>query len=749
MSMGSRQGYPITLTPEGGRQSRQSEAIVGEQEGGDAVAADTGARQGRRRRDRRRLDAAHQAGLHEGLRMYRSMFDRGSLGQLIVDFSEFRIHQVNQALCAMTGFSAEELVGAPVAKIFPPDKNPTLDAVARLADGTVDGYSVERVLQHKNGTIVPILSTVSAVRDETGKTTQALVLMQDLSEHHEVKQAQLRSQALIDAAVAALPIAFSTYDTALRLTFIAGGRELEGARLEDYVGRPVSEITTNTNSVKALERALAGAETTSRTLFNGSTYLTLNAPMRDDEGNIVGVISVSSNITAEVTADDERRRADELRVFAVRHDGLTGLLGRSGLVEHLNDVLAAGQSTGALLLLDLDDFNLINDSLGHEVGDAVLLEVATRLSTAFPGEVIAKYGGDEFAVVAPSVTDHAEAASAARKIFEMLEADVAVHGHALRVTASLGIALQKGVRGISASTLIRNADSALSHAKSAGPAQYRLYDSVMRREVREQLEIQDGLRKAMDAGQLHIAYQPIVNLDDRHIIGAEALLRWTHPEKGNIPPVDFIHVAEKSGLIVPIGQWVMRSACETMAPLHNECDVYIAVNVSVRQLVGDLFAAWVEDVLARTRLAPCALVVEVTETALMDDIGLVRSAFHRLRAQGVQVAIDDFGTGYSSLARLQRLPVDVIKLDRAFVTDVDTRPEARAMAAAILRVSGAIGARIVAEGIETEAEAATLLDLGYTAAQGYLFGRPMPIEDFRAQLISGKLTTAKGLSTVA
>ncbi len=722
---------------------------MAEQEGGDSIAAGTGIRQGRRRRDRRRLDAAHQAGLHEGLRMYRSMFDRGSLGQLIVDFSEFRIHQVNQALCAMTGFSAEELVGAPVAKIFPPDKNPTLDAVARLADGSVDGYSVERVLQHKNGTIVPILSTVSAVRDESGKTVQALVLMQDLSEHHEVKQAQLRSQAMIDAAVAALPIAFSTYDTSLRLTFIAGGRELEGAHLEDYVGRHVSEITTDATSLLALERALAGAETTARTLFNGNTYLTLNAPMRDDEGNIVGVIAVSSNITAEVTAENERRHANELRVFAVRHDALTGLLGRSGLVEHLNDVLAAGQSTGTLLLLDLDDFNLINDSLGHEVGDAVLLEIARRLSAAFPSAVIARYGGDEFAVVAPSVTDHAAASNAARTIFELLDTDVSVHGHAIRVTASLGIALQKGAHGISASTLIRNADSALSHAKSAGPAQYRLYDSVMRREVREQLEIQDGLRKAMDAGQLHIAYQPIVHLDDRQIIGAEALLRWTHPEKGNIPPVDFIHVAEKSGLIVPIGQWVMRSACETMAPLHNECDVYIAVNVSVRQLVGDLFAAWVEDVLARTRLAPCALVVEVTETALMDDIGLVRSAFHRLRAQGVQVAIDDFGTGYSSLARLQRLPVDVIKLDRAFVTDVDSRPEARAMAAAILQVSGAIGARIVAEGIETEAEAATLLDLGYTTAQGYLFGRPMPIEDFRAQLINTQRLRSKGLSPVA
>jgi EAL domain-containing protein (putative c-di-GMP-specific phosphodiesterase class I) len=186
-----------------------------------------------------------------------------------------------------------------------------------------------------------------------------------------------------------------------------------------------------------------------------------------------------------------------------------------------------------------------------------------------------------------------------------------------------------------------------------------------------------------------------------------------------------------------------------MTPLHTVYGIYIAVNVSVRQLVGDLFAAWVEDVLARTRLAPGALVVEVTETALMDDIGLVRSAFHRLRTDGVQVAIDDFGTGYSSLARLQGLPVDIIKLDRAFVTDIDRRPEARAMAAAILQVSGAIGARIVAEGIETEAEAAVLLDLGYAAAQGYLFGRPMPIEQFRDQLSSARTLSPKGLSTVA
>jgi len=681
--------------------------------------------------------------------MYKSMFERGSLGQLIVDFSDFRIQMANKALCTLTGFSSDELVGAPVAKIFPMDQNPTSDAIARLADGSVDGYSAERVLQHKNGTIFPILSTVSAVRDEAGKPVQALVLMQDLSEQHEVKQAQRRSQALIDAAVTALPIVFSTFDTSFRLTFVAGGRELAGIRLEEYVGKHVSEITADPSALAALEGALAGAESTSRALVNGSTYLTLNAPMRDDSGAIVGVISVSSNITAEVSAEAERRQAEELRLFAARHDSLTGLLGRAGLVEHLNDLVCAGQPTGALLLLDLDDFNLINDSLGHEVGDAVLREVAQRMSNIFPDSVLARYGGDEFAVVAPFVADRTEAVNAAQRVFEVLDGDVNVNGQAVRITASLGIALQKKSRGFTASTLIRNADSALSHAKSAGSGQYRLYDAAMRRQVRQRLDLQDGLRRAMDGGQLHIAYQPIVNLADRRMIGAEALLRWTHPEQGPIPPCDFIPIAETSGLIVPIGQWVMHTACSTMLSLHRKYGVYIAVNVSVRQLAGDLFARWVEDVLARTGLPPGALVVEVTETALMDDIDLVRSAFHRLRSQAVQVAIDDFGTGYSSLARLQHLPVDVIKLDRAFVTGLDTRAEARSMAAAILQVSAAIGARLVAEGVETEAEAATLRDIGYTVGQGYLFGRPMPIEELTARVNAEERGISSAFSTVA
>jgi EAL domain-containing protein (putative c-di-GMP-specific phosphodiesterase class I) len=263
-----------------------------------------------------------------------------------------------------------------------------------------------------------------------------------------------------------------------------------------------------------------------------------------------------------------------------------------------------------------------------------------------------------------------------------------------------------------------------------------LYADEMRRQVQDRLGLQDGLRVALGAGQLRLEYQPIVSLVDRCTVGAEALLRWIHPDRGPVSPVDFIPIAEQSGLIVPIGQWVMNTACEAALSMQRDHGVSISVNVSVRQLVGVGFAAWVEEVLARTGLPAGALTIEVTESALMDNIGLIRTAFDRVRSRGVRVAIDDFGTGYSSLARLQHLPVDVIKLDRAFVAGIDVRAEARGMAAAILQLGHAIGASVVAEGVETKGEAAILMDLGYTTAQGFLFARAMSMEDLTARLSS-------------
>ena len=685
--------------------------------------------------------AAHAAALQEGLRLYQTIFERSALGQLIVDFPTFRIDVVNKSFCSMTGFSVDELVGSDLEMVFPIGQSPASDIFERLADGEADGYSAQRFLQRRDGTILPALATVSVVRDEDGLTTQLLIHLQDQTQKRAAEEAQLRSEALIDGAIASLPMTFTAFDTHLRFTYVAGGLDRVGNRPEDFLGKHITEFTKHRPSLRALHVALEGVESTTRTVVNGQTYLTLTGPMRNDHGGVVGVISVSTNVTAEVAAETVRRAAEELRLYVAQHDALTGLPGRLALIEHLNTLASSERGPGALLVLDLDDFNLINEGLGYESGDAVLLEVASRLSDAFPGLMVARNGGDEFAVVVASDTDLAGATAAAERVHAALDADIAVSGQTLRVSAGVGVAI-KHVRG-SCSTLIGNAGAALSQAKGAGIGQYRLYDAEMRRQIESRLAIQGGLRTALRDGALRVAYQPIIDLVDRHIIGSEALLRWTHPGRGDVPPSEFIPIAEQSGLIVPIGAWVMDRACRDSLRLPGGETLGISVNVSIRQLTDGRFAEWLAKLLERTRFPASMLTLEVTESVLMDEVAPISTGFSRVRAQGVKVAIDDFGTGYSSLARLQGLPVDVIKLDRAFVAGVDVRAEARDMATAILHLSAAIGADMIAEGIETEAEAATLVDLGYTMAQGYLFGRPMPLADLSRLIATQPVTTLR------
>jgi diguanylate cyclase (GGDEF)-like protein/PAS domain S-box-containing protein len=429
----------------------------------------------------------------------------------------------------------------------------------------------------------------------------------------------------------------------------------------------------------------------------------------------------------------ERARSRDDLAHQALHDSLTGLPNRSLLMDRLGQALAR-QATGggqvALVFLDLDDFKLINDSLGHETGDDLVIEVAHRLvSLLRPEDTAARLGGDEFIVLCEHLKNEDEAVKVAERILTAVSEPISLRGHPETViTASAGIAVAFGPE-VSPENLLRDADLAMYRAKEAGRGRYQIFDSAMHRRASDRLTTANELRKAITDGQLRLLYQPQVSTDTGEFIGVEALVRWQHPTRGLIGPLEFIPIAEESYLIVPLGEWVLTEACRQGALWQSEYPdsdmLKLCVNVSAKQLVRPELISDVASALARSGLAPSSLCIEITESVLMSDAEFFLETLVQLKLLGVDIAIDDFGTGYSSLAYLRRYPIDVIKVDKAFVDGLeDLDPKPTAVVAAIVNLAHALGVVALAEGVETQAQRDTLERLGCDQCQGFYFGRP-------------------------
>ncbi len=460
----------------------------------------------------------------------------------------------------------------------------------------------------------------------------------------------------------------------------------------------------------------------------------------------VPFVQAAANVLADAI---ERHNADQALRYRVLHDSLTGLPNRLSFVDALGDSLGKAAVSGSpvgILFLDLDHFKLINDSLGHHAGDALLRAVAPRLRSHLrPGDVVARFGGDEFGILIDRLADEGEALAIADRVSAAFAQPFTLDGVDHFVSASIGVAVARPgeERPANAELLIRDADAAMYRAKEGGRSRSVLFDAEMRAGAVRRLEIERELRHALDRDELALFYQPVVSLRTGEISGLEALVRWRHPERGVLDPSEFVSIAEDSGLIDPIGRWVQERACRQALEWHqlrpDSRPLDVAVNLSARQVAHRDFADSVEEIIARTGIDPVHLRLEVTESVLVDESATAIASLERLNEMGVRLVLDDFGTGYSSLAYLNRFPFHALKIDRSFVDALGAQQEATAIVEAIIGMARALSLEAIAEGVESEVQLAELQRLGCDYAQGHLFQPALPEREVSRLIAEGTL----------
>ena len=568
-------------------------------------------------------------------------------------------------------------------------------------------------------------------------------LVLNLRDVHERVQAE---QALRDSEARYRLIA-ETAQEGIMATDRDGTIRYANARMAELLGHTVDELSGRPSSAFVNKKvgAMIRERTRRRHLLGPEQYEVAHedakgvrrilhvsaSPLPSENGNPSGSLVMVTDVTAAREAGDELRRQ-------ALHDALTGLPNRTLLLDRVQHALDDQQREPkpvAVLLADLDQFKLVNDCLGHTAGDALLVTFGQRISACVrPGDTVARSNGDEFLVLCPDV-DEAQAQQLAGRVLAALSAPVEVGGRLITVTASIGVAVTPAS---DAETLVGHADAAMYAAKSRGRARSALFDAALAHRARHELELSNDLRRALATDELALYYQPVIDLATGQAIGVEALCRWEHPQHGFVPPSEFITLAEQSGLIEELDHWVVRRACGDAAAMRKSgvlpLSAYVAVNLSARNLGDGTLELVLRQAAQSAGLPFGALVLEVTESEVMDDPEKARSLLENLRSLGASIAIDDFGTGYSSLAYLRKFPVSSLKIDRSFVTNIGEDSDNLAIVAAIIDLARALNLTTVAEGIESPSDLALLAELGCAAGQGYLWSPAVPVDRLGAVL---------------
>lgn len=646
------------------------------------------------------------------------------------------------------GWTANEAVGRCLVETIIPERfrdahRAVLDRFLQTGVGTVMSQRRELTALHRDGHEFPVELSLSAVSSGGGYTFNGF--LRDITERLQQEQEVRKLSQVVKHTSASVII-----------TDMAGTIEFVNEAFVDVTGYTLEEVKGK--NPRLLKSGFTPAQTYGEMWSelsagrdwrgelhnrrkNGELFWGLAAitPLRDAQGMTTHYVAVQEDITVRKQMEDELRSA-------ARTDKLTGLANRALFCDRLQRAVSRSKRIKdyrfAVLFLDFDRFKLLNDTLGHDVGDLLLQEIARRLrQTVRSGDslsreacenVTARFGGDEFVVLLDGIRSPADAVVVADRLLEAFAQPYQLGEHEAFSTASIGI-VTSDMPADSAEEVVRNADTAMYEAKLRGKARYVVFDGSMHERAQNRLCLENDLRKALDSGQLMLMYQPIVSLDGGEVAGFEALIRWNHPERGLIPPGEFVPIAEDTGLILPIGEWVLREACRQLAAwrqsLGDAAPRSISVNLSRNQLAQEDLPMTIRRILEETGVPPSCVHLELTESAMMRDVKSATRMLHTIKETGVKLSLDDFGTGYSSLSCLHQFPLDILKIDQSFVANLDRGRHFMALIDAAVQLARNLRIHVVAEGVETVDQIAALLAMECEFGQGYIFSKPLMAAD--------------------
>ncbi len=653
----------------------------------------------------------------------------------------FRCLFANKLYAHTFGFDEHSVIGRTFAEII---GEAAAEAIQPYVDYVLFEHkatSYERELRAPDGTRHWLEVNLIPHLGPDGKLLAAFVLITDITKHRlaeqSVRESEERLGKFMQASVEGILFHKNGHLTDANPPLC----ELVGYTLDQILGRHVLEFVPSDQADKVAAIMDAGEETAyeSVILHKDGRRMPIEYIVRTIERH-------GERMRMAIVRDIRDRHAAQAHIHHMaHHDALTGLPNRLSLMEHLGHMIAAARrndSQVALLFIDLDHFKRVNDSLGHLVGDTLLQTLARRITESLrTTDVVARFGGDEFIVLLPRTLQRMDVEEVAQKLLAAVGVPVNADGRLISVTPSIGISMFPH-DGETADDLIKNADTAMYLAKSRGRANFQFFTSEMASSAYAALVLESQMAQALARGEFVLHFQPQVRSRDGVLVGAEALIRWNHPERGLLLPDSFIPLAEQQRLMLPIGQWVLREAARCARRWHEAglVGVPVAVNLSTVQFQTSGFTALIEQLLAEEGVSGNLLEFELTERMLMDDLHEVKRKLSELKALGIRIAVDDFGTGYSSLAHLKELPIDKMKIDRSFVLGLPSETDSAAIARAIVQMARGLGLSVIAEGVETEAQRNFLARLDCDELQGTLISVPLPLADFEAWVASRSLT---------